>query len=204
MSSRLAACLRRAVTSRSIIRPWSEDARSVPMYKCAGMCRKWTRKKFGLVSSAGWFVAVLSLVYPSAFPLSFNKGSGVAYASDGGSSTGSGGGSGSGGNSGPGGGGSDNSGPGGGGKNDSKSSNVNQSGVETGTAGLKRYLEALKRHGTVDSVHKADSTIEVSYTDGWREFISGNRYTLFDKRGRRVVDRLAKQSDFQRLRAAKP
>jgi len=65
------------------------------------MCRKWTRKKFGLVSSAGWFVAVLSLVYPSAFPLSFNKGSGVAYASDGGSSTGSGGCSGSGGNSGP-------------------------------------------------------------------------------------------------------
>lgn len=145
---------------------------------------------------------------------------GSAHASDGGGNSGSGGGgnsgSGGGGNSGSGGGGGHsgpghgggddgggNSGPGGGrgdeGNNDDSARGM---GSAAERAGVKRYLEALKRHGKVSTTSSSKSSISVSYTDGWREAIAGDRYQLFDNLGRRVVDRKARQSDYARLRAA--
>jgi hypothetical protein len=130
----------------------------------------------------------------------------AAFAEDGGGNSGPGGG---GGNSGPGGGGGDgggNSGPGGGGGNDGGEGSHSSSGSSarnaTERAGVNRYLEALKRHGKVGAVETSGASISVTYTDGWRETVSGNRYRLFDKSGRRVVDRAARQSDLARLRAA--
>ncbi|QIG46284.1 hypothetical protein G5V57_32675 [Nordella sp. HKS 07] len=144
---------------------------------------------------------------------------GSAHASEGGGNSGPGGGGnsgpGGGGNSGPGGGGNSgpggggNSGPGGGGNSGpggGDDNGKNDDGARAGSAtereGLKRYLEALKRHGKVSTTSSSKSSISVSYTDGWRETIANERYQLFDNLGRRVVDRKARQSDYARLRAA--
>jgi len=135
---------------------------------------------------------------------------GSAHASEGGGNSGPGGGGnsgpGGGGNSGPGGGG--NSGPGGGGNSGpggGDDNGKNDDGARAGSAtereGLKRYLDALKRHGKVSTTSSSKSSISVSYTDGWRETIANDRYQLFDNLGRRVVERKARQSDFARLRA---
>jgi len=118
-----------------------------------------------------------------------------------GSNSGSGSGSGGGGNSGPGGGddsgGGDNSGPGSG---DDAASHGGKGKRDGGS--VRRYLDLLKNRDQVARVSRSGSTIEVRYTDGWRETISGNRYRLYDQKNRRVMDRPVRPEDYERLRAA--
>jgi len=129
-------------------------------------------------------------------------GGGGGGSGSGGGSSGPGGGGDGGSNSGPGGGG-DNSGPGSGDSGASSGRNQNRgTSTLTDSNNVKRYLDALKRHGTIRSVQTSPTSISVTYSDGWRESVNGSRYQLFDQHGRRVVERAARQSDLTRLQAA--
>jgi len=126
---------------------------------------------------------------------------GAAYAKDGGSG-GDGGGSGGGGGRGSGG---DNSGPGSsdddGGDDDSDSGKGRRDGASKGDS-VSRYLKALRTQGRVASAKANGNSIEIRYSDGWRESVNGDRYRLFDPKGRRVVERPVVRDDIRRLRAA--
>lgn len=159
---------------------------------------------FELFLTAACMVFVVPVVQKVCDPQQLS-----ALASEGGGNSGPGGGdSGGGGNSGPGGGGGDDgddhSGPGGGGGEDDHSGAGNGNRGTTERDGVARYLDALHRHGKVSAVQSSGTSISVTYADGWRESVNGNRYRLFDNRGRRVVDRPARRSDLARLRSVAP
>lgn len=154
------------------------------------------------------------------------SGSGKGGSGGGGDSDG--GGSGDGGNSGSGGGGSGdgdggsdgggggNSGKGGGEAGDSDGDDSGDSddaeGAGTDRSGegrhggraVSRYFRALTSYGKVTAKSANRSRIEVRYKDGWREIIARKRYTLIDPQDRRVVDRPARPSDYDRLLSAGP
>jgi hypothetical protein len=134
-------------------------------------------------------------------------GSGGSGSSDGGGSSG-----GSGDNSGKG------SGEDGSGESTSESDNsgsgrgigrdADDEGSRTGTGRrgslVNRYFKALNSFGKVVARTATASRIEVRYSDGWREVIAGKRYSLIDPGNRRVVDRSARASDYDRLLSAGP
>jgi hypothetical protein len=69
---------------------------------------------------------------------------------------------------------------------------------------VNRYFKALNSFGKVVARTETASRIEIRYSDGWREVIAGKRYRLFDPGNRRVVDRSARPSDYDRLLSAGP
>jgi hypothetical protein len=157
---------------------------------------------------------------PCAGPLSGLSLVGAAFADkgSGGGGSGSGGGggdhSGSGGgdHSGNGGGDSDGGGGGsddGGGDNSgSGRSGGDKKGSETEKTekaekrDVQRFLDRLQHGGSVAYASVTESGVEVRYSDGWSEAVSGGRYRLVDGRQRVVADRPAKKSDLKRLSAA--
>lgn len=142
------------------------------------------------------------------------KGSGKDSDSGGseGSESGDSSGKGSGGDSsGKGGGGDDSGGEDGADSGDSRDAtrNADDGEAERGSGGrrgktVNRYVKALSSYGKVAGKTSSASRIEVRYVDGWREVVSRKRYTLFDPRDRRVVDRAATPSDYDRLLSAGP
>ncbi|MBL8582178.1 MAG: hypothetical protein JNL61_08135 [Rhizobiaceae bacterium] len=140
------------------------------------------------------------------------SGSGKGGDSDGGGSDSGSGGSGKSG-------GGDSSGKGGGGDDsggdddsgDDGNEKAGKDGEDSGSRGGKdrgkavsRYFKALTTYGKVEQKVVNGSRVEVRYRDGWREVIKGKRYNLFDAENRRVIDRPAKPSDYERLLSVKP
>ncbi|MFM9857354.1 hypothetical protein RUR49_02595 [Pseudoxanthobacter sp. M-2] len=67
---------------------------------------------------------------------------------------------------------------------------------------VDRFLDTLKGRGRVVWASTRGDTIEVRYADGWGERVGKDGYALFDPRRNIIVERPAKPTDFQRLRAA--
>ena len=169
------------------------------------MYNRTTRRTLILALLAGLAVPAAAIVAPDG-----SMFGAAALAKDGESGGGGGdsSGHGGGGDSSGHGGGGDNSGGGddhaghGSGDDGSGSGKGKRDGRE-GRGSVKRYLDLLKDRGQVAQISGAGSKIEVRYTDGWRETISGNRYRLYDDKSRRVMDRPARSDDYERLRAAR-
>ena len=122
-----------------------------------------------------------------------DSGGGDSSGSDDNSGSGSSGESGSSGNSGKGGE-SGNSGKGKG------SANSGEHGKKHRNRGRKgRGAPIPGRFGRVVKSKVKGLSIEITYSDGWKEIVQGGRYSLKDKKNKTVVQRPAKISDFTRL-----
>ncbi len=88
---------------------------------------------------------------------------------------------------------------------DEDSSNSGKGSSNSGRKGSKnknfnRNGSIPIRFGRVERARVRGRDIEVRYTDGWREEIEKGSYTLKNARGRTVVSRPARSTDFSRLR----
>lgn len=93
-------------------------------------------------------------------------------------------------------GGSGNSGHGG----HSGSGGGSNSGHGSGSGSGKSFSPGdLSRHGGISASKVSAEAISVQYTDGWRETLSRSTYRLLDRKGRVVISRPARRSDWARL-----
>lgn len=119
---------------------------------------------------------------------SSNSGSGSGNSGSGSGNSGSGNSGSGGGNSGSG---SGSGGAGGG----------TQSGNGAGATPETGSDPVFKSNGIVERIIVTSKGIEIRYSDGFREEISGGTYVVRDNKGRSVIKRRAKGSDISRLKA---
>ncbi len=66
-------------------------------------------------------------------------------------------------------------------------------------ADLSEFLKSLRNGSTITSAESASGKIEIVYSDGWKEKIEDNRYTLTDPSGNTIVSRDVNVNDLTRL-----
>lgn len=174
------------MTGTGNIRAWALSSALLLLWACA-------------VPSTG----PLSALSPvgSAFADKGSGGGGSDHSgSGGGDSDGDGGGDSDGGGGGSDDGGGDNSGSGRSG--DDKKGSETEKAEKAEKRDVQRFLDRLQHGGSVAFSNVTEGGVEVRYSDGWSEAVSGGRYRLVDGRQRVVTDRPAKKSDLKRLSAA--
>jgi hypothetical protein len=67
---------------------------------------------------------------------------------------------------------------------------------------LADFFAANRQRGAVVKAEAGANSLEVTYSDGWKEEVENGRYELKDPTNRTVVERPANQTDFDRLNSA--
>ncbi|HHG90897.1 MAG TPA: hypothetical protein ENJ90_10550, partial [Devosia sp.] len=64
---------------------------------------------------------------------------------------------------------------------------------------LADFLESLRNGSTIVKAERDANSIEIKYSDGWKEEIENGRYELKDPNGNEIISRPATDADITRL-----